>query len=478
MASIPLKRLGVILLSSAVLQVGLASIPDQMGDLLSYRQWTRELTTAGLTESYWPPDAPDPVARPAVDYPPVFPYLLWGLGHTLAAVAPPALESDRTLDFLVRLLLVGFNLALAALLYEAHGRSAAGLASAALYALNPAVLFDSAYWGQTDGVCAFLVVAALVLFGRGRPIESWAVLTIACLMKPLAWPLVPVLLAFTLRRCGARRLAASLAAAAGVFLALLLPFLLAGRLRAILVALFLQVDAMPFVSVNAHNLWWIVGRGLPWTRVDAPLLGPLTGGALGLALFASFYVITLTAALRSPQPRALERAAASVSFGFFLLATRMHENHGFLFLPLFLLAFAGERRFRPFFLVASVVFTANMALHDPLLCHLARPLALGPRVLLPQQPDVDPSLFESLARHGYEYVAEQIRGEASLVWAGLTLLNSQAAVALFACWLVALHGGEPWLLAGKRGARLALLVAFLLLTGAPFMVRALHAPSL
>jgi len=34
-APIPLKRLGVILLSSAVLQVGLASIPDQMAVLPS-----------------------------------------------------------------------------------------------------------------------------------------------------------------------------------------------------------------------------------------------------------------------------------------------------------------------------------------------------------------------------------------------------------------------------------------------------------
>jgi hypothetical protein len=472
----PLKRLGVVLLTSAVLQVGLASVPDQMGDLLVYRQWLRSLTSEGLSTSYWPPASTDPLARPAIDYPPMFPYLLWGLGHTIGAVAPAALQSDRTLDLLVRLIPVAFNLALTLLLYAAHAHDGAALACASFYAFNPAVLFDSAYWGQTDGVCAFLTVATLVLFGRGWPGRAWLTLTIAALVKPLAWPLVPLLVAFTLRRYGTRRLVSCLALSAAVAFGLLLPFVLAGRLREILNALLLQVDAMPYVSVNAHNLWWILGRGLPWTRVDAPLIGPLTGGALGLALLCVFYAATLTAALCSSHPRALERAAASVSLGFFMLATRMHENHGLLFLPLFLLAFGGERRFRAFFVAATALFTANMALHDPMLCHLARDLAPGPRVLLPQRPDVDPNLLESLARHGYPYASEEIRGEASVLWAGLTLLNSQAGLLLFASWLIALHGGErPW--GAGRGTRLAALAGFLLVTGSPFMLRVLQAPS-
>jgi dolichyl-phosphate-mannose-protein mannosyltransferase len=468
-----LRRLGWILLASALLQVGLASIPDQMGDLTVYVRWTQSLAREGLEESYWPEDSTRVTASYPVDYPPVYPYMLWLLGRSVARIGPDLLDDDIALGFLIRVFLVGVNLALSALLWVAFrarggGAGQAAPLVAALYAFNPVVLFDTAYWGQADAVCAIFIVAAVVASERGRPVPAWVALSIASLVKPRAWPLLGLLALFTLTRRGVRRLGLSLLAAGATCFVLLVPFVVAGRLRDIRDELVSLVDAMPYLSVNAHNLWWILGRGLPWTEAEVPFVGPMSGRDLGIVFFGVFFAATLAWAARSRHPRALALAAASASFGFFILATHMHENHSFVFVPLFLLALGDERGLRPFFLVASLTFTLNMALHDPLLCHLARPWAFGPRVLLPQFPGVDPSSFPGL-------LADQVRGEASLGWAGLTLLNSQLNVLLFSYWLWVLHGvRRPFLWGGA--IRTAVLAVYLLGTGAPFWWRVLSAP--
>jgi hypothetical protein len=67
-----------------------------------------------------------------IDYPPLFPYLLWAVGHSLDAVWPRALEQDRLLDFLIRLPLCASSLLLALLVYWETRRHAPESADLAL----------------------------------------------------------------------------------------------------------------------------------------------------------------------------------------------------------------------------------------------------------------------------------------------------------------------------------------------------------
>lgn len=468
-----LKRLALIVVASGLVHATLAAIPDQMSDLLLYRQWTRGLVERGLAASYWPAPALD--SAPAIDYPPVFPYALWATGRGLSLLAPGVLDSDRGLDFVVRMLNAVANILTTILLYFAiRGRAGEGPSAvvAALFALNPAVLFDSAYWGQADAVCAVLVVAALCWRARSA-VLSWALLAAASLVKPMAWPLVPLFAMVAWREGGPKRALTGLAVSGAAALLILTPFAFSGRLVAILEALVTQVDAMPYASVNAHNLWWLFTGGLPWTRADAAWVGPLSCSSGGLLLFAAFYAMTLMRLGRSQEPRALERACASAAFGFFVLMTHMHENHLFLFLPLLLLA-DGERAWaRRFFLAVTLAALANMALHDPLLSETLRPLTPGPRVLLPREPSLDPTLLEGLRQGGYGLLANQLRGDSSLLWVGLTLVNAQATVLLFAIWIASQGGTRRLRL--SRGLATAIAL-FVLGTGIPFLARAAQMP--
>lgn len=476
-----------ILAGSAATQLTLATIPDTMGDLLQFRSWARTLTSDGLTAAYWPPAVSvDSLGfNPLIDYPPLLPYVLSALGHGLKALSPAALGNDWLLDFLIRVPFVLSNLLLALLVYLEVLRFAPRAANLALalVAFNPALIFATAYWGQADAPCALLIAASLVALVRGRPEWAWAALTAAALVKPFAYPIAPLMAFETARRFGTRRTLRAAVASLAVGCIALLPFAQAGRGLDALQSLVTQIDAMPYISVNAHNLWWLVGQGAPWTNAHARPLGLLTWGAFSLFLFATLYLATLALLWRSREPRSLYAAAATISFGFFVLSTHMHENHLFYALPLLALAGAESKRVRIVLYILTAAMLANMGLHDPFLTHWARAHTPGPHILLPSILSPQLELRELFVRLGYPWIAEQMRGESTLAGSLATLVNAQAVVITFLAWLACLWrsgGFDATLRASYHPPPRhvwGLGVAFVLVTGAAFLDHVLHYES-
>jgi hypothetical protein len=435
-----LKPAAVVFGAAAALQLSLAALPDTMGDLLFYRLWARRLAHGGLAEAYWPTASG---FNPPVDYPPVFPYLLRGLGAVLPA---SALANDRLLDFAIRVPLVAANLGLGALIARES------LSAAALFLFNPAVLFHTCYWGQTDALWTLLVLASLSMLAR-RPEASCALAAAAALTKPLAYPYAALVGAAVALRHPPRQIAHAAVAAAVTAAVLLAPFAVVGRIGPLLGALVFQLDAMPYATVNAHNLWWLLGAGLPWRDARTAWIAPLAPETIGVALFAAFFAVTLLRLRRSQDARALRLAAAGLALAFFVLSTHMHENHLFPFLPLVASLGLEDRRLRAAFLAVSLTFLANMALHDPYLGSLFAGHVPGPAVTLHQPVEQDPAAVRYLAASGYRHLLDELTRPASVGWIVLTIANSLANVALFAWWVatfvaprsfdVALAAGRP-----------------------------------
>ncbi len=111
------------------------------------------------------------------------------------------------------------------------GSSEARLAAAGIAALNPLVYWHQIF-GANDLVFVGMVLGAILLARAGRPVACGALVGLACATKQLAWPFAPFLLvalsgARSFRDlAGApawRRLLPPLAAAAAVFLAVVVP---------------------------------------------------------------------------------------------------------------------------------------------------------------------------------------------------------------------------------------------------------------
>lgn len=446
-----------------------------MGDVLVYRDWCRALTAHGLIEAY----SNDPLLKSRgteIDYPPVYPYILRLLGKALNFFAAELFAtSDRFVDSAIKLLSVLANILIALLLYielkERKGVTIAVLA-ASTYAFNPAAIFNTAYWGQTESISTVMVLTSLILFLRGYPEWSWSIMILAILTKPLAIPFLPLILFGTARQYPLKRFLSSVAVAIASFVLILLPFLLAGRFVAVLKTLLFQIDAMPYLSVNAHNFWWIIQGGRPWIVAAENHWKVVATSAFGI-----FYIFTLYRYSKSRQESSLYIAAASIAFGFFMLFTHMHENHLFQFLPLLSLFCFDNVRLRKIYLIITLTFFINMVLHDPYINHLFAPYSFGPRIATWEGTPPQYPIYDTFRSEGKAYVVEETTGEISAARLLLSLLNSQVNCLIFFYWLTAFYFRTKSFDEQTRpeplftSSRILFVVLFLLITGAWFVLK-------
>ena len=337
-------------------------------DVTHYKYWTRQVATHGVAGAY-----SGTYPETAAIYPPTTMYGYRAVGWIYRRVADPTFDMQAALDshlltVLTKLVavvphLIGIPVIFG--LLTAYARPAAAFAMAAIYGLNPAAIFDAAFWGQPDAVHAILLVIAIWLVEKDRPLAAGLFVGLAAATKPQAWALFPFLAYVCLRRFGLARSVGLGVAAAIAAIVVCLPFLVYGTVPELLTLPKLIADTMPVASANAHNIWWIAtGASQEFVPDAEPFLGPITYRqvALGLALLVMAYGIWRT------NPWAtrggLAQIAAYLAFGWFLVTTRAHENHAFMVLPLLAMAMP-----RSGFLIAvsaaiSLTLFANMVLHD------------------------------------------------------------------------------------------------------------------
>jgi hypothetical protein len=325
------RFLGLVILVLLVLRWWLGTLPGYPHDLGAYKEWALRGGTRGIETLY--------DEGSTYDYPPLYGYLLAPSGRIYAWINPAYAEAyldreaRRSLPYsggfslLVKIPPLAFDILLAGLLgilafrcgIWRRERTWLGWAPALLYLAHPAVLFLSGYWGQPDAIETFLILLSLTLILLRRPELGWGEMVFA--------------------------------------------------------KFFADIDIMPFTSVNAHNLWWLLGA---WRPANEPWLGPLTPKVVGLLLFALSYLTILwwlwqseagrrtgdDAATRLGGDAPWFLAAAAIGFSFFTFSTHMHENHLFPVLPFLLLMAGRGRRWAWIFVIAGLSILVNMVTHD------------------------------------------------------------------------------------------------------------------
>lgn len=304
----------ILIFVAALLRVALAfgkGFPPDIDELV---RWARGMAIFGPADFY---TSVGPVIGP---FPPNYPalvYLLWPLG---------ALFGGGALPVAVKLVSAPFDLLIGVTLYalvRRHAGGARGLAAAAFYLFNPAVLIAGPYWGQVDGFGTALALLALLALAGRRYAVAGALGAVAILAKPqyvIAGIVVAaVCLAIAVRQ---RRVRPTLAAAAGALggaAAVLIPLRLTPE--AYLRIQLASAEIFQLTSLYAFNIW---GLFVGFFKPDAPYAG------IGAALLASAVVGALVPLLRGRRDTAAILAvAALLSFAFFFLPTRIHERYLF-----------------------------------------------------------------------------------------------------------------------------------------------------
>ncbi len=289
---------------------------------------------------------------------------LRGLTTNPAALADPILRALLRLPQLFSDGVTGALIFVAARKYVEE--KFAWLAACAFW-LNPAVLWNGTFWGQTDAIHTLLIlVCFLLLVFTSRTGLGWFIFGIAALTKPQAMIFGPLLLLAAYRADSFRGVGRALLFGVLGAACMLLPVFVTGGTEGLLAYFGDTIGHHAILSANAHNVWWLAFQG----NIDIPDTLPLVSGvplsfrAFSIGLFGIVYLVTLARAWRAPLEQFFVLGAL-IAFAFFMLPTEIHENYGYALLPLLAVAMAQDVKWLAFYLGISVTMTLNYALHDP-----------------------------------------------------------------------------------------------------------------
>ncbi len=314
-------------------------------------------------------------ANSGINYPPGTPYLFGALvflyNHLLVntyhATLATLMNSDGPGPFIAKIPLLLADVAGTILLYrQARRRHSAkfALLVAASFAFSPALLYNGAIWGQTDGLVALPVLVALFAILDERYILGGISLALAVLIKPQPVIFVPLVLLYLWRWRARRDFTRFALAGAATVLLCCLPILVPHfQIFAMLHNIQVQSynDSSSLTS-DAFNFWWLIGDSQQ--TIGSTFLG-IKSGIVGDVLFGAVTVLCGAQIWRRKEPITLFFGLAVQLFGFFMFMGGQHERYLFLFVPLMLASLilsarVGEEHLAALYVLGTALCFLNM----------------------------------------------------------------------------------------------------------------------
>jgi Gpi18-like mannosyltransferase/predicted membrane-bound dolichyl-phosphate-mannose-protein mannosyltransferase len=306
----------VVLIVLAVVKLLLLPFFPGFGpDVGSYEAWALQISNLGPAHTYQ--------KGYFLDYPPGYLYALWVAGIGVQILH----ASGDFLRVIVESPAIVADLFLALIVWAFVRRTREpqiALVAMLLIALNPAMLFDTVVWGQSDSVLTFTMWLSVLALLAEQYDLCWAMAAISVLVKPQGLMLLPVLAWWTMLKTPAARWVRCGAVGIAVFALGIIPFQIGHPWNWILNLYTSTAAYYHETSVNAFNLIALLG-GL--RRPDSETFGGVSFFGFGMCLLAPLYGFVGWVLWRERSPRTLVYAAFITIFGFFMLAPRMHERY-------------------------------------------------------------------------------------------------------------------------------------------------------
>jgi Gpi18-like mannosyltransferase len=370
-----------VLIGGLIARVALV-LTDRLGHLPDtnlFLSWARDLGALGLARFYQ--------ERSFCDYPPVFVIVMWCIGKS-AVLAESVFGSEVVLRALLKAPACLADVVIALTLLR-EGRRLIGpraaLAAAALYFLNPAVIYNSAYWGQVDAIHTAFLMLGFAAVGRQHFATTGLFAALAMLTKFQSIALLPLLIFDTWVQRRFRGLALFLCGGVAAASVILLPFALTGTADDVLARAYVHVVGQYHeLSKNAMNLWQLFGiaeladtspprfiaaaaaQGAPSIALDASPLMWLTYRHISLVLYAWVVAAILSLYARRWGSIARYGAAGALALAFFFIPTEMHERYAhpaLAFLAVWAVTAAWRERT---FWMLSILLLLNLTLVLPI----------------------------------------------------------------------------------------------------------------
>jgi len=294
----------------------------------------------------------------SIDYPPLYIYVLSLIGKIASF---PAMNPYFTL--LLKLPSIVADMATSFLIYKLARKYLSleiSILAAAFYIFNPAVFINSTLWGQVDSFFTFIVASAVLLLAEKKTGPSSALFAAAIMMKPQGIIFLPVLFFELIRQKSFPSFLKAAVFSLGTVALIVLPFSLHEGALWIVKLFSNTVAEYPYASVNAFNLFGLLGANYTNDADTLFLFSYHMWGMIFIVLVTAFSWFTYM----KGNSRVFAAAAALLQIaGVFILSARMHERYLFPAIALSILAFIYLKDKRLLLLSAGFSCTSYLNTH-------------------------------------------------------------------------------------------------------------------
>jgi|GEM_PF-1617115 len=316
-------------------------------DMGGYLAWSRHLAEKGFSDFYetW-----------HVVYPPAYMYLLWISGK-IASLFDFPLKFHEVLIKFWSILAEIIGAYLIFQIGKRQKREKLGIFLALAYAFNPAVFFNSSFWGQFDSLVATLMFASVYFFDIKKPLWGIGTFIVSCLVKQQSLILAPVLAILFLREFSWKKFFLAILLVLNIYFLIVLPFSSGRSIWWVFPHTLKMAGDYPYATVNAFNFWMLVGGQTTHDKESFFGLSYFLWGIIFILIIESIACFLIWR--KREDPFWLYFSCLFVCYGFFIFGTRMHERYllpAFIFFTLILL---WERKFWLSLLIASLCHFGN-----------------------------------------------------------------------------------------------------------------------
>lgn len=296
------------------------------------------------------------------DYPPGYMYILYIVGAVKALFGvqygSPMCLLITKLPAVIADMITGY------LVYRIASRKTDKVFSAILsgmYLLCPAIILDSAVWGQTDAVFTLFIVIMCYLVTEKKLVASYFVFAVAILIKPQSLILTPVLICAIIDQVFLenfnwkkffRNLLLGLCAILMIGI-LIMPF----GFKEALSQYTDTLGSYEYATINAYNIWTVFG--LNWASQYGKAFG-ITYQNLGTIAIVAIVALSIYVSIKCKKKESKYYfIGALIVTSVFTFSVRMHERYLFPAMILLLLCYVCDARKDIYMLytaVCTVVF--------------------------------------------------------------------------------------------------------------------------
>lgn len=326
----------LIVIFGFLLRFSLSWNPGYGFDIGVYQGWARSAVELGMAQSYMQQIGGNMLP----DYPPLSIIILTGFGHVYKFLFQEFDLSSMAFRMYIKLPAIFTDMLICMLLYgicKAWKNRRIGIIAALAYAINPAAIYDSAIWGQTDCIYSFFLLAAIGAWAWEK--KDLAAIMLACsiLTKMQGIVLYP-LFALLVLKTSPKELLRFTVVGCGTILVVLLPFAMGNVLESVFNVYFGAVGRYGNVTVGAYNFWWSLLADRGWQLKSTAMLFGISYGKWGIGLFGLMYATILWifrhALFQKNNFEALMYCSSLLCAAFFLFLPQMHERYLFPYVVL------------------------------------------------------------------------------------------------------------------------------------------------